>query len=169
MGQKMGWGDSFGLADSNACFKRKNRWLFMIPDISAEGINALPPSKASRPSISFKELSVEHLNETIYYPGKPEWKSIVLTLYDIYKPQNKIWEWINSYYDVENEKFKYSVGFKQPRAQLILYDGTGEKIETWFLHSVWCQDISFGDLDMGSSEIATVDLTLRYDRATYLS
>jgi hypothetical protein len=112
---------------------------------------------------------VEHLNETIYYPGKPEWKSIVLTLYDIYKPQNKIWEWINSYYDVENEKFKYSVGFKQPRAQLTLYDGTGEEIETWFLDSVWCQDISFGDLDMGSSEVVTVDLTLRYDRATYLS
>lgn len=166
MGQQMGWGDSFGLRDG--CFKRKNRWLFTIPEVSAEGINALPPSKASRPSLSFKELSMEHMTETVYYPGKPEWKAVTLTLYDIYKPQHKLWEWIYSYYDVENAELKYSVGFKKPEARLILYDGIGGELETWFLESVWCQDISFGDLDMGSSEVVTVDLTLRYDRATYL-
>ena len=108
MGQQLGWGDSFGLRDG--CFKRKNRWLFTIPEVSAEGINALPPSKASRPSLSFKELSMEHMTETVYYPGKPEWKSVTLTLYDIYKPQHKLWEWIYSYYDVENAELKYSVG-----------------------------------------------------------
>ena len=86
MAQQMGWGDSFGLRDG--CFKRKNRWLFTIPEISAEGINALPPSKASRPGLSFKELSMEHLTETIYYPGKPEWKPITLTLYDLRKEQS---------------------------------------------------------------------------------
>ena len=116
MAQQMGWGDSFGLVDG--CFKRKNRWLLTIPDISAEGINSLPPSKASRPSLSFKELSLEHLNETIYFPGKPEWKPITLTLYDMAKPTHKIWEWIYSYYDLENDKFKFSVGFKKPEARL---------------------------------------------------
>jgi hypothetical protein len=165
MAQQMGWGDSFGLVDG--CFKRKNRWLLTIPDISAEGINSLPPSKASRPSLSFKELSLEHLNETIYFPGKPEWKPITLTLYDMAKPTHKIWEWIYSYYDLENDKFKFSVGFKKPEARLTLYDGTGLELETWYMKNVWCQDIQFGDLDMGDSGIVTVDLTLRYDRAYF--
>jgi hypothetical protein len=165
MAQLMGWGDSFGLRD--ACFKRKNRWLFQIPEVSAEGINALPPSKASRPSLSFKELSMEHLVETIYYPGKPEWKPVTLTLYDIYKSEHKLWEWLYSLYDLENNRYRYSVGFKKERALLTLYDGQGLELENWFMEGVWPQSVEFGDLDMGDGAICTVDLTLRYDRAFY--
>jgi len=165
MAQQMGWGDSFGLRDG--CFKRKNRWLFTIPEISAEGINALPPSKASRPGLSFKELSMEHLTETIYYPGKPEWKPITITLYDLRKEQSPLWDWIYSLYDLPNSRYLYSVGFKKEQAILTLYDGQGLELENWFFESVWCQDIVFGELDMSDSGICTVDITLRYDRAYY--
>ena len=172
MAQKMGWGDSFGLANANTCFKRKNRWLFKIPDVSAEGIDALPPLKSGRPELSFKELQMEHLVETVYFPGKPEWKPINLTLYDLKKNENPILKWISDLYDVpgtySDNKFsayKFSVGFKKPNAQIELYDGTGEVIETWLMQAIWPTTIAWGDLDMGSSDVVTVDLTLRYDRA----
>lgn len=162
--QKMGWGNSFGLNDG--CFKRKYRWLFFIPEISAEGVNALPPSKAARPEVSFKELSLEHLTETIYYPGKPEWKPIQLTLFDIVKKENPILTWLASLYDVENEsQYKYAVGFKKSQAILELYDGGGDVLEKWTFDSIWPTTIAWGDLDMSSQDICTVDLTLRYDRA----
>ena len=74
-----------GLDDESTCFKRKFRWLFTIKDISAEGINALAPHKSARPTITFKEIEAQHLTETIYYPGKPDWKPVALTLYDLKK------------------------------------------------------------------------------------
>ncbi len=67
----------------NAIFKRKFRWLFFVDGIIGDGINVLPPSKASRPTLSFKSQSFEHLNETISYPVKPEWKPCVAPMMDL--------------------------------------------------------------------------------------
>ena len=165
-GRNMGF--DFGLNDPNTCFKRKNRWLFKIDGISADdGVNSLPPSKAARPSLSFKEIEVQHLNETIYFPGKPDWKPINLTLYDIKKNSHPIFDWLLMLYDPQSDS-KYNAscdGFKKPEATLELYDGCGTVIETWVFESIWPQAIEFGELDMTTSDLITCDLTLRYDRA----
>ena len=162
----------FGLEDPNACFKRKNRWLFTITGVSADsnastGVNSLPPSKTSRPSISFKEIEAQHLSETIYFPGKPEWKPITLTLYDLKKSVNPVFNWLKKIYDPENNS-KYGPscdGFKERSATLELFDGCGRSIETWVFETIWPQSIEFGELDMTTSDLTTCDLTLRYDRA----
>ena len=169
MAQQMGWFDDFGLSQADACYKRKNRWLLKIDNISAQGIDALPPSKAARPSLTFKELSMEHITETIYFPGKPEWKPIALTLFDLKKNQNPVLAWIAEIYDTQaaSAYFPSADGFKKD-ATLELYDGTGEIIEMWKLASAWPQDINFGDLDMSDSGVVMVDITLRYDRAISL-
>lgn len=168
----MGFG-KVGSAD--ICFKRKYRFLFFIPEISQEGINALPPSKSARPSLSFKEMDAQHLTETIYYPSKPEWKPVNLTLYDIKNNSdiNPVWEWIKRLYDPEKEDQNWSpscennfkMASKAEKCKLEMYDGCGKAIERWIYEGVWCQNIEFGDLDMGSSEVSTIELTLRYDRA----
>ncbi len=162
-------GFDFGLNSPLTIFKRKNRWVFSIPNISDETISALPPSKSSRPSISFKEIEAQHLNETIYYPGKPDWKPITISLYDIKKEnveKNPVFDWLIKLYDPQKGKFSYSCdGFKQQEAILELLDGCGGILEKWKFINVWPQNVEFGDLDMQSSEILTCDLTLRYDRA----
>lgn len=165
-GRNMGF--DFGLENPNACMKRKNRWLFKIPDVSADGISSLPPSKAARPSLSFKEIEIQHITETIYYPGKPEWKPVTLTLYDLKtNALHPVFEWLIELYDPQNDS-AYGPscdGFKKPEATLELYDGCGEKIESWKFETVWPQAVEFGELDMASSDVITCDLTLRYDRA----
>lgn len=168
--QSMGLGR---LASAENCFKRKYRYLFFIPGISQEGINALPPSKSARPSLSFKEMDAQHLVETIYYPSKPEWKPINLVLYDIKNSVNPVWDWIKKVYDPSADNYNWNpscgTGFKMGDGanicKLEMYDGVGDVIEKWIFEGVWCQNIEFGDLDMGSSEVSTIDLTLRYDRA----
>ena len=65
----------------NTCFKRKHRWFVKFDDIDYADI--LPPNKTARPTLSFKEMEAQHLNETIYFPGKPDWKPINLTLYEM--------------------------------------------------------------------------------------
>lgn len=163
-------GFDFGLEDSELCMKRKNRWLFRIPNISASGVNSLPPSRASRPGIGFKEMEASHLTETIYFPGKPDWKTVNLTLYEIQKnSEHPIFEWIKKIYDPEVGTSGASCdGFKELQAFLEMYDGCGNTLETWVFESVWPQNIEFGDLDFTSSDVVVCDITLRYDRAYIL-
>ena len=166
MGINMGW--NYGLDKSTVCFKKKNRWLFKIDGVSADdgAAESLPPSKAARPSLSFKELEVSHLTETVYFPGKSEWKPVTLTLYDIKKNKNAVIEWIKKIYDARNGTYLPSgeSDFKR-NANLEMYDGCGNLMETWVYENVWPQNVEFGDLDMSTGEIMYVEVTLRYDRA----
>lgn len=159
-------GFDFGLDEPDTCFKRKFRWLLIIPEVSAEGINTLPPLRSARPSLSFKEMEAQHVSETIYFPGKPDWKPINLILYDIKKPTHPVFKWIEKLYNPQSGDYKYSCdGFKKNRATLEMYDGCGKVIETWIYENVYPSNIEFGELDMQQSEYLTCDLTLRYDRA----
>ena len=161
-------GFDFGLEKDSVCMKRKFRWLFMIPEISADGANSLPPDKGARPSLSFKEIETQHLNEIIYYPGKPDWKPINLTLFDIKKNgnENPVFKWIKNQYDPSSGDWAAGT-FKVGEATLNLYDGCGNVIEKWTFENVWPNNIEWGELDMSDSQYVTVDLTLRYDRAYY--
>jgi len=165
MGRPMGL--DFGLEKNTSCIKRKFRWILIIPGVSADdSINALPPAKSARPNLSFKETNVQHMNEVIWYPMKPEWKPISLSLYDLKKNQNPIFAWFRRLYDPCSGAFNPSVGiqFKQ-NATLKMLDGCGDTLETWVYENAWPQTLEWGELDMSSSEYTTIDLTLRYDRA----
>jgi len=182
MGRRMGLDMLGGFAtgregtrgDACSVFKQKFRWLLTISGISGtkqEGVDVLPPLKASRPSIVFKEMEVRHLTETIYYPTRPEWKPINLTLYDLKRNVNPVFEWLREFYDPQNgeitpaaENFG-SANYPKKPAVIEMYDGCGEVLERWELDNAWPQSMEFGDLDMASSEFVVVDITLRYDRA----
>lgn len=162
----MNMGLGFGLEKSDTCIKSKFRWLFIIPEICADGLGSLPPSKSARPKVSFKEIQVEHMNETIYLPGKVEYQPINLTLYDLKKNFHPVFRWIKSVYDACNGKYNYPVDnrfFKT--AYLELYDGMGTVLERWIYENVWLKEVDFGDLDMGESDSLTCEITLRYARA----
>ena len=178
MATSMGLG---ALETYNACFKRKHRWILEIPEVSSVGINVLLHSKAARPSVQFKEIEALHVTETIYFPGRPDWKPINLTLYDTkvgdLRNIHPVFEWIKRIYDPQTGFWGYAVdntingnngnvrGFKKPTCYLSLLDGCGKMIEGWKLEGVWCQNAEFGELDMQSSEVVTCDVSLRYDRA----
>jgi phage tail-like protein len=164
MGRNMGF--DFGLESADACIPRKFRWLLKIDDVSAAGVNSLPPLKSARPSLTFKETEVQHLTETIYFPTKPDWKPINLVLFDLKKNKNPVVEWVSKIYDPNGEGTWRPSGndFKRT-ATLEMYDGCGEVMESWVFENAWPQSVDFGELDMASGEIVTVDLTLRYDRA----
>lgn len=163
MARTMGF--DLGLNSGNTCFKRKFRWMFFVDGVSGDGINALPPVRSSRPSLSFKEMEAQHLNETIYYPSKPDWKPLPLSLYDIKKDnEHPVFEWFKWLYDPSSGDWNQSNWIKR-KCRLELYDGCGKVLEEWIFENAWPQNIEFGELDMASSDVVTVDLTLRYDRA----
>ena len=46
-------------------------------------------------------------------------------------------------------------------------DGAGNIIGHYELNNAWIKSISFGDLDYSSEDLLTVDITVRYDWASY--
>lgn len=169
----------------SGCYKRKFRWKFIIPSICADGVFSLPPSKAARPNLTFKTMEAQHLNETVYYPAKPEWKPLQLQLYDVLKYDgggnplsNPIFSWIMRAYDPGPDvcgQWNPSLGdvfnqaampsFKAAYAFLHLYDGCGVLQERWVFEHVWPESVDWGDLNYAESDVVMCDLTLRYDRA----
>ena len=137
--------------------------------------NALPPIKAARPQLDFKEQQIAHLVQQIYYPIMADWKPIQLTLYDIQSKKNPVFQWIQQVYDPNNDNGNgewspvYQSGggdnqFKR-KAMLCLYDGCGAVTESWTMENCYPQAVNFGDLEMSELKIVTIDVTLRYDRA----
>jgi hypothetical protein len=152
----------------NACIKRKFRWLLIIPEVSSDTpINSLPPAKSARPNLTFKPMEIQHINETIYRPSKPDWKPITLTLYDLKRNKHPVFSWLKKQYN------PFSGAWKSPepnqfvlaQVYLELYDGCGFTVETWVYENVWIEEVDFEDLDMNSSDVVMCTLTLRYDRA----
>jgi len=183
------------IGDRSTCFRQQFRWTFSvganrlstgnstgapgyIGDATDNSKPILPPSKAARPNLELKEMEVRHVNETVFYPGRPEWKPLNITLYHI-GPFNHdpIFDWIMTMYDPRPgvadqdvwkapiEKSGSGQQLIQNRAILTMYDGCGEEVERWIYQHVWPQTVDWGMLDMTSSELVYIDVTLRYARA----
>lgn len=142
-------------------FKRKFRWTI---EFGNRPMNILPPSKAARPSISFKEIEVVHLTENIYLPGRVEYQPLNVTVYDINKNKgDSVYAWIKSICAAGDHRALYN---KYPDTiNIKMLDGSGEVLETWVYEEAWPQKIDFSDLDYSSSDLATIDITFRYSRA----
>lgn len=146
-----------------AVFKRKFRYLFTIPGVCDDNIFTLPSLTAARPSIKFDSITVPHLQETISFPSRPNFDPISLTLYDV-QASNPVWNWILQLY---NPNFGlYSKGnFFKKLCRINTLDGCGNPIETWILEGAYCESANFGALDMSSSDVLTVDISVKFDRA----
>lgn len=152
---------------------RKFRWMFSVQPYLGDGMSMLPATKAARPNVSFKEFQAEHLHETIFFPGKVEWQTIDVSLYDIKCNDNPIYEWMKWLYspDPENDYYVPSLsqtlggGQYKNTAQINLFDGCGNTIESWIYMNAYPAKIDWGEVDYTNNEFLTVDITLRFDRA----
>ena len=164
-------GLQMGLESGQHC-KRQHRWMFkvntIIGDVTAS--RALPPEKAMRPNVSFKEGSAHHLIEDVFFPVKPEWKPITITVFDLRKNENALFSWLTEMYDPKNglffepNLFNGQGGFIR-EAYLEMYDGCGNRLERWIYEDAWPQNINFLGLDMNQTGIVMAEITLRYARA----
>lgn len=156
-------------------FKRKFRWTFELLGMCDNQKNVVPEhfvQIASRPNLEIEETEINHLNATTWIPGKAKWQTISVTYLDVADQQmQSLWNWLATIYD-----FTDPINLRQGErrdwdatALLSMYDGCGVLIETWQMQRVFPTAIDFGDVDYSSSEIATIELTLRYSDVKYRS
>lgn len=160
------------LGDPSTVLKRKFRFLFGIEYCNGKQVSPSFVKTASRPDITIEDTELNFLNETTWISGKAKWDTITVTYQDVANAQSSgLFSWLASVYDFTQTC--RSMGSKpsdyQGTAFIVMLDGCGGPIEKWTLGNLWPTSIKFGELDYSSSEVATVELTLRYSNVTYIS
>jgi hypothetical protein len=160
---------------ADMAFKRKFRWTFEIQGFCGNEKNKVPEyfvMTSSRPNWSTEETEINHLNAKTWIPGKTSFETLTVTYYDVANQEMRsLYNWLATVYD-----FTDPVNLRQAEKRdwdatgvLNLYDGCGTLLEQWQLNHMWPQAVNFGELDYSSSEIATIELTLRYSDIRYRS
>ena len=141
--------------------KLKNRNIMSI-----DGIPAYLIKTANRPSISFEEVELNHLNVKRFVKGKATWQSITMTMYDPVVPSaaQSVMEWVRLSHESVTGRDGYSDFYKKDVSIEVL-GPVGDIVESWKLKGTWIQAANFNDLDFASSDPVEIEVTLRYDYA----
>jgi hypothetical protein len=151
--------------------RRKHRWLFQT--LGKGGGDQFPANvllilqSAQRPDFKFEEPEMHHNQEVARFAGKQDWEPITLTWYDAEQPQDasaQIWDWFEHVVNFAGADVQIP-GLYKAEGRLQMQDGNGTPSETWRLCNTWPKEFNGGDLDYTDTEIATVEVTMRFDRA----
>ena len=141
--------------------KVKNRYIWYI-----DGVPSFLVKAASRPSVQFETITLDHINVKRYLKGKAAWQPIELTLYDPIVPSGaqSVIEWIRLSHESVTGRDGYSDFYKKD-VTFNLLGPVGDVVEEWVLKGAYIEMADFGELDYASSDPAEITLTLKYDYA----
>ena len=141
--------------------KTKNRFVMYIGDIPAYLVKTM-----NRPSITFEEVEINHINVKRYVKGKGAWNTLEVTLYDPIVPSGAqaVMEWVRLHHESVTGRDGYSDFYKKDITFNVL-GPVGDKVEEWTLKGAFITAANFSDLNYAEANPAEVELTLRYDYA----
>ena len=127
---------------------------------------------ATRPKVTFDEITLDVYNSKIYLAGKHSWETMTLTLRDdasgnvqrlVGQQLQKQLDFYEQASAASGQDYKFTVIVE------VLDGGNGAQapniLETFELYGCFVTNADYGDLNYTESAEATVALTLRYDNA----
>lgn len=145
--------------------KMKNRFLMYIENIPTFMVHV-----ASRPSIQFETVVLDHINIKRKLQGKGEWQDITITLYDPIVPSaaQAAMEWVRQSHESLTGRRGYADFYKKDIA-LKMLGPVGDVVEEWQIKGAFITSVNFGDLDWSSgADFAGVEIGLAMDYAVLL-
>ena len=141
--------------------KLQNRFIMYV-----EGVPAYLIKKVARPSITFEEVVLDHINIQRYVKGKGAWQDLAIELYDPVVPSaaQACMEWIRLSHESVTGRDGYSDFYKKDVVINVL-GPVGDKVEEWTLKGAWIKEATFGDMDWSTNEVISISATLKYDYA----
>jgi hypothetical protein len=141
--------------------KVQNRFLMSIA-----GIPSYLIKKIARPSITFGEIVLDHINVKRKIKGKANWDNISCELYDPVTPSGAqaVMEWIRLSHESVTGRDGYSDFYKK-EIRISTLGPVGDVVEEWILKGAYCQAASFGDMDWSSEAPANISITIVMDYA----
>ena len=141
--------------------KLQNRFLMNI-----DGIDSYLIKKISRPTISFGEIVLDHINVKRKIKGKSNWENISCELYDPVTPSGAqaVMEWVRLGHESVTGRDGYSDFYKKD-IRIKTLGPVGDVVEEWILKGAYCQNANFGDMDWTSDTPANISMTIVMDYA----
>jgi T4-like virus tail tube protein gp19 len=150
--------------------RRQHRWVF---ETIGRGTGQFSQAEllvlqtAARPSFKFEEPEMHHNQEVARFAGKQDWEPITLTWYDVEQQPDVsrgIYAWIETVVNMHSIKVTHPKFYKRT-ASLLMLDGAGGTSERWTMFGTWPASCNWQELNYTSTEIQTIEATMRYDRA----
>jgi len=129
---------------------------------------------ANRPQLEIDELEIQFLNASTWIPGKGRWQPLNITYIDVSSVlMQPLYDWVATVYDFQTYSTSNTLKQSERRGwnsqcRMSVFDGCGAELEIWELLGCFPQSINFGDLDYGSNDECTIDLTIRFDKASLI-
>ena len=141
--------------------KLQNRFLMKI-----DGIPSYLIKKISRPSISFGEVVLDHINVKRKLKGKADWQDITCELYDPVTPSGAqaVMEWVRLSHESVTGRDGYSDFYKKD-IRFNALGPVGDIVEEWICKGAYCKSANFGDMDWSSDQPVNISLSIRMDYA----
>ena len=114
--------------------KLQNRFLMFI-----DGIPAYLIKKIARPSITFGEVVLDHINVKRKIKGKANWDNITCDLYDPVTPSGAqaVMEWVRLSHESVTGRDGYSDFYKKD-IRINTLGPVGDVVEEWILKGAYC-------------------------------
>ena len=161
--------------------KRQFRFLVSIPKMNEAA--QFYARSVTKPTFSVTQSQHKFLNHTFYYPGKVEWNTVTVSLVDPVNPDatgNILSILRKSGYNVQSNVDgtsgseslstigKGNANFELGEVVIRAIDEDGNFLEEWRLNNPFIVSVGFNDYTYEGEELATIDLELRYDWASYV-
>ena len=131
-----------------------------------DGIPGYLIKKISRPSVTFGEVVLDHINVKRKLKGKANWDNITCDLYDQVTPSGAqaIMEWVSLSHEAVTGRDGYSYFYKKDIYIFTLVP-VGNVVEQWKLKGAFVSNANFGDMDWTSETPANISITIVMDYA----
>ena len=141
--------------------KLQNRFIMEI-----DGIPGYLIKKISRPSVTFGEVVLDHINVKRKLKGKANWDNITCDLYDPVTPSGAqaVMEWVRLSHEAVTGRDGYSDFYKKD-IYIQTLGPVGDVVEEWILKGAFVQSANFGDMDWSSEAPANISITMVMDYA----
>ena len=146
--------------------KLQNRFIMYI-----DGIPAYLIKKTARPSVTFGDVVLDHINVKRKIKGKANWEDITCDLYDPVTPSGAqaVMEWVRLSHESVTGRDGYSDFYKKD-INIQALGPVGDVVEEWKLKGAYCQQVNFNDLDWaqdGAPQMITLTVEMDYAILNY--
>ena len=125
-----------------------------------------------RPTVSFDPIVIPIYNSELKLSGKAHWTDVTCTLRDDASGavSRLVGEQLQKQMDfLEMSSAASGIDYKFTTKVEVLDGGNGANepvvLETWELYGCYLKGANYGDLNYGSNEAATIEMTIAYDNA----
>ena len=125
-----------------------------------------------RPTVNFDPIVIPIYNSELKLSGKPHWADVTCTLRDDASGATTrlVGEQLQKQMDfLEMASAASGIDYKFTTRYEVLDGGNGAAtpivLETWELYGCYLKGANYGDLNYGTNEAATIELSIAYDNA----